>query len=150
VGAILGGLVVAGRGGTGIRALSLAALTFGTALGLAALAPRCRWPWSRSRWSAPPASPSWRPEHDPPADERAAFRGRVMALWAVAFLGSTPLGGPIVASWRTGSAPRGLALGAVACLIAARLGALALAAASGPTGPGGRELPMERRPAPQP
>ncbi len=30
--------------------------------------------------------------------EQAEFRGRVMALWSVAFLGSTPIGGP-VAGW---------------------------------------------------
>ena len=38
-GAIMGGLVVAGRNRTGIRALSLAALGFGAAIGAAALAP---------------------------------------------------------------------------------------------------------------
>jgi len=36
-----------------------------------------------------------------------------MALWAVAFLGSTPLGGPIVGLVADGISPRGgLALGA--------------------------------------
>jgi predicted MFS family arabinose efflux permease len=53
------------------------------------------------------------------------MRGRVMALWAVAFLGSTPIGGPIagfVSQHFGGRA--GLALGAAACLVAAALTAL--------------------------
>ena len=52
------------------------------------------------------------------------MRGRVMSLWAVAFLGSTPIGGPIagfVAEHAGGRA--GLALGAAACLVAAAFGA---------------------------
>ncbi len=53
------------------------------------------------------------------------MRGRVMALWAVAFLGSTPIGGPIagvVVEYFGGRA--GLVLGAVACLVAAAAGAV--------------------------
>ena len=50
-------------------------------------------PW---RWSAPAASASWRSAM-PRLQLNASptMRGRVMALWAVAFLGSTPIGGPI-------------------------------------------------------
>jgi hypothetical protein len=50
-----------------------------------------------------------------------------MALWAVAFLGSTPIGGPIagaVAEHWGGRA--GLALGAAACIVAAGMGLLVL------------------------
>ena len=56
------------------------------------------------------------------------MRGRVMALWLVAFLGTTPLGGP-VAGWvsSTFGARWGLILGAAACFVAAALGAWALA-----------------------
>lgn len=52
-----------------------------------------------------------------------AMRGRVMALYSVVFLGSTPIGGPL-AGWLAGAAgPRaGLVLGAAAA-IAAALGA---------------------------
>ena len=48
------------------------------------------------------------------------MRGRVMALYSVVFLGSTPIGGPL-AGWLAGSAgPRaGLVLGAVAAIVAA-------------------------------
>jgi MFS family permease len=51
------------------------------------------------------------------------MRGRVMALWSVAFLGSTPLGGPVVGLVAQHAGPRwGLGLGALACLVAALLG----------------------------
>ena len=43
-----------------------------------------------------------------------------MALWAVAFLGSTPLGAPIVGAISEHLSPRGgLVVGGVACLLAA-------------------------------
>jgi MFS family permease len=55
------------------------------------------------------------------------MRGRVMSLWAVAFLGSTPIGGPIAGAVSEHFGGRaGLALGAVACLVGAGLGALFL------------------------
>ena len=48
------------------------------------------------------------------------MRGRVMGLWAVAFLGSTPIGGPIVGWIGEHVGPRyGLGLGGVATLLAA-------------------------------
>lgn len=55
------------------------------------------------------------------------MRGRVMSLWTVAFLGSTTIGGPIV-GWfaETAGARWGLALGGLAALIAAALGAVTL------------------------
>jgi len=47
------------------------------------------------------------------------FRGRVMALFGVAFLGSTPIGGPIVGWVSETLGPRaGLGIGAVAALVA--------------------------------
>lgn len=53
-----------------------------------------------------------------------AMRGRVMALWTVAFLGSTPVGGPIIGWIGEHAGPRwGLAVGGVAALIAAAIGA---------------------------
>lgn len=46
------------------------------------------------------------------------YRGRVAALFAVAFLGSTPIGGPIVGAVSQAFGPRwGLLLGAVAALV---------------------------------
>jgi MFS family permease len=53
-----------------------------------------------------------------------AMRGRVMAMWTVAFLGSTPIGGPIVGYIGQVVGPRwALATGAAACIGAAGIGA---------------------------
>jgi MFS family permease len=53
-----------------------------------------------------------------------ARRGRVMALWTVAFLGTTPIGAPLVGYVVQQAGPRwGLALGGVAALAAAGLAA---------------------------
>jgi hypothetical protein len=47
-----------------------------------------------------------------------------MALWTVAFLGSTPLGGPVIGAIGEHVGPRwALALGGVAAVLAAGLGA---------------------------
>jgi MFS family permease len=55
------------------------------------------------------------------------FRGRVMALWSVTFLGRTPIGGPIVGVVYQHLGPRaGLFLGAGACFAAVVIGLLAL------------------------
>jgi MFS family permease len=55
------------------------------------------------------------------------MRGRVMSFWSVAFLGSTTIGGPIVGWFAEVAGARwGLALGGLAALIAAALGAIIL------------------------
>ena len=61
-----------------------------------------------------------------------AMRGRVMALYSVVFLGSTPIGAPLV-GWLAGVAgPRvGMALGATAALAAAALASAAYARTRG-------------------
>ena len=56
------------------------------------------------------------------------MRGRVMSLWTMAFLGSTPIGGPIIGLIGEHAGPRwGLVVGGVAALIAAGIGALQIA-----------------------
>lgn len=51
------------------------------------------------------------------------MRGRVMSLWTVAFLGSTPIGGPIIGWIADSLGPQaGLAVGGVAALVAAGVG----------------------------
>jgi MFS family permease len=56
-----------------------------------------------------------------------SMRGRVMALWFVAFQGSTPIGGPIVGGVMAQAGARaGLGLGGITCLATALLGLLAL------------------------
>jgi MFS family permease len=55
------------------------------------------------------------------------MRGRVMALWTMAFLGSTPIGGPIIGWIGEHAGPRwGLATGGMAAVLAAGYGAWAL------------------------
>jgi MFS family permease len=55
------------------------------------------------------------------------MRGRVMSFWSVAFLGTTTIGGPIV-GWvaEIAGARWGLALGGLAAVVAAALGAITL------------------------
>jgi len=55
------------------------------------------------------------------------MRGRVMSLWTMAFLGSTPIGGPIIGWIGEHFGPRyGLGVGAVAAFIAAGIGMVTL------------------------
>jgi len=62
-----------------------------------------------------------------------AMRGRVMALYSMVFLGSTPIGAPLVGWIAEVSGPRGgLVLGAVAALVASLGGAVAFARAGRP------------------
>ena len=52
------------------------------------------------------------------------YRGRVLAIQAMVFLGSTPIGGPIVGWVADVAGPRAaVAIGAVGCVIAAVYGA---------------------------
>ena len=56
-----------------------------------------------------------------------SMRGRVMSLWTVAFLGSTPIGGPIIGWIGQNIGPRfAVALGGIAALIASGIGLIAL------------------------
>ena len=53
-----------------------------------------------------------------------AMRGRVMALWTVAFLGTTPIGGPLIGAIGEHAGARfGLLVGGIAALTAAGYGA---------------------------
>jgi MFS family permease len=61
------------------------------------------------------------------------YRGRVLALQAMVFLGSTPIGGPIVGWISDTAGPRvGIVVGGVACLAAAAWGHRVLARSSDP------------------
>ena len=60
-------------------------------------------------------------------ESKAEMRSRVMALWSVAFLGSTPIGGPIVGWIGEHASPRwALAAGGIAAIAAGILGAITL------------------------
>ena len=75
-----------------------------------------------------------------------AMRGRVMALYSIVFLGSTPIGAPLVGWIAEVAGPRaGLLLGAAAALAAAAGGAIAFARAGDSVVPR-RECEGEARP----
>lgn len=128
VGAIGGGLLVAVRGKTGLRPLVRYALIFAVTLALTALAPSLGFALA-ALVLAGAASVSFMATGNATLQLEAdpMMRGRVMALWFVAFQGSTPIGGPLV-GWimSVGGDRLGLAAGAFGCLLAALLGGLAL------------------------
>lgn len=123
-GAVVGGLVVAGRARTGLRALTLNSALFGVAILAAALAPNLAFEivvlfvvGATSIGFMATGNSTLQLNADP------TMRGRVMALWAVAFLGSTPIGGPIVGVVsEVGDGRWGLAIGGAAALAAATTG----------------------------
>jgi MFS family permease len=126
LGAVIGGLCMAAWGRTGLWSLAVAAGAFGLAMLATALAPTLGFALL-GMGLVGAASVAFQSTGNSTLQLNSAphMRGRVMALWAVAFLGSTPIGGPIagfVSQHFGGRA--GLALGAAACLVAAALTAL--------------------------
>jgi MFS family permease len=124
VGAVVGGLLVAARGKTGLGPLVAAAWLFGIAIAAAALAPSLALELAALA-CAGAASISFMATGNSTLQLNAApsMRGRVMALWFVAFQGSTPIGGPIV-GWMMAvlGARAGLGIGAVTCIVVALAG----------------------------
>ena len=97
IGAVAGGLVVAGLARTSILLFTVAAAGFGIAILAAALVPSL--PGELAALSVvgffstafmATGNTTLQLTADP------QFRGRVMALWSVTFTGSTPIGGPVV------------------------------------------------------
>jgi MFS family permease len=124
VGAVIGGLLVAARGRTGLRALVLAAARFAVAMTIAALAPdlgvamvALALVGAGSISFMSTANSTLQLKAEP------GMRGRVMSLWFVAFQGSTPIGGPIVGWIMAVIGPRaGLGLGAVTLALVTLVG----------------------------
>lgn len=96
-GALIGALVSARRTEVGVRDVALSAVAFGVALAVIAVAPSAPWAFvvgiavglaSITFLTTSTAIVQLR--SDP------TMRGRVLALQAMVFLGSTPIGGPIV------------------------------------------------------
>ena len=131
VGAVIGGLASAGRTQTGVATMVWSATAFGITDLLVALSPTAALAaaalvatGAASVWFLATGNTTLQLNSDP------QMRGRVMALWAVAFLGSTPLGGPITGWIAEHVGPRwALALGAGAALVAAAYGARTVRAA---------------------
>jgi MFS family permease len=60
-------------------------------------------------------------------ESESQMRGRVMSLWAMAFLGSTPIGGPLIGYISETAGPRfGVAVGGIAAILAAAIGMVTL------------------------
>jgi MFS family permease len=127
VGAIIGGLYVAAKGRTGIGAMTNSSFAFAAALAAAAVAPSLPLELVALTFVGG-VSVGFLSKGNSTLQLGASpsMRGRVMALWAVAFLGSTPIGGPIAGAVSEHFGGRaGLGLAAAACVAAAGLGVVA-------------------------
>lgn len=122
-GAVVGGLLTASRRVRRPTALARAALAFGVVQVGAAMAPAL-WAEYAVMVLLGAASISFLALGNATLQLGSApgMRGRVMALWAVAFLGSTPIGGPLVGWIGEHVGPRyGLGIGGVAAVLAGAL-----------------------------
>lgn len=121
VGAVVGGLLAAHRARPTTKLLYGLALLFGALLAGVAFAPTLAVAsvlivlmGAASIGFIATANASLQLQSDP------SMRGRVMALYAMAFLGSTPIGAPLVGAIAQWTNPRiSLAVGAVATVVAA-------------------------------
>jgi len=128
VGAIFGGLFTAGRRSATLKALTVGAFGFGMSMLLVSVSP--------SLFSAAAAmvivgffSVSFTALANTILQlaSAARMRGRMMALWTMAFIGSTVIGGPIIGWVGQIVGPRwGLVVGAVAALVAGGIGLKAM------------------------
>jgi MFS family permease len=149
LGSLVGALLVARRTETTVRRVGLTAVAFGASMALLAVAPN-----QGVAFLVGPligvASIAFMTSSTALVQTEAApdMRGRVLALQAMVFLGSTPIGGPVV-GWIAEhlGARYALAVGALACLGAGAWGVL-VARRDGIDGPtadpaldGGRLLP---------
>ncbi|MFZ0180910.1 MAG: MFS transporter, partial [Candidatus Dormiibacterota bacterium] len=128
LGAVFGGLFTAMRGRTGLRTMTFAATGFGVAMLGVALAPTLAIGFVAMAVTGFAAicfmstgNATLQLEATP------SMRGRVMSLWTVGFMGSTPAGGPLV-GWvvEVAGARSGLAVGGLSCLVAAAIGLFAM------------------------
>jgi MFS family permease len=126
VGAVIGGLVSARRKKVSLQSLLLIVVLFGSIMLLTSLAPNIffaaagmmvvgffsiNFNTTTNAMLQIVSSPE--------------MRGRVMSIWSIAFLGTTPIGGPIIGWIGEHFGPRwGLATGGLAALLAACLVAL--------------------------
>jgi MFS family permease len=133
VGALMGALAVARRRSISVRTVSRSAVAYGIAMALMAFAPNATVAFVLAP-ALGMASIAFLTASTAIVQTESApqMRGRVLALQAMLFLGSTPIGGPIV-GWvsQTLGARFGIALGAAAALLS---GAWGLAA--------GRSMPV--------
>jgi len=133
IGSVGGALASGARGRVSPRILTVAACGFGALMLLAAVAPTFPLQLAAlvplgavSVTFAAGVNSSLQLAVEP------ELRGRVMALYSVVFIGSTPIGGPIAGWLSEAAGPRaGLVLGGVAALVAGLVARRAFAAAAG-------------------
>jgi MFS family permease len=146
VGAVIGGLFTAARGRTGLRPMIIASTGFGAAILACAFSPVLGLAYAALLFVGW-ASVSFIAIGNSTIQLSAepSMRGRVIALWQVAFQGTTPVGGPAIGWIIALTSPRaGLAVGGVSCFVAA-LGGLVLARRSRRSPP---QVIQHERPAP--
>jgi MFS family permease len=136
IGAVLGALWNGARGTASPAIVTGSAFAFGAALAAAALAPNL--PLELVALAATgAASVVFSASVNASLQLAVApeLRGRVMALYAVVFIGSNPLGGPLT-GWLSSVAGvrAGLALGALAAIVAGIVGLAAFERAGHPVG----------------
>ena len=137
VGAVVGGLVVASVGPPTPTRLAVVAAGFGIAVGLIAVMPTIELVCVMMPLvGAGSVSMIAFSNATLQLNSDAAYRGRVMSLFSVALIGSTPIGGPIVGWLGEHTSPRiALLVGAAAALSAAAYGWAQLSAHKPGTAP---------------
>lgn len=124
LGAVVGGLITASRGRSGLDAVARTGMVFGALILLAALSPTL--PLAVLALVAVGAASITfiaRTNTTMQLGADPTMRGRVMALWTVAFIGSTPIGGPLVGFVAEELGPRfALGIGGVAAIGASAYG----------------------------
>ncbi|MPZ88054.1 MAG: MFS transporter [Nitriliruptorales bacterium] len=121
IGAVLGGLIVAGSLRATNTVLLVSALGFGGLVLIAAIAPTLTLALV-ALFGIGAASIAFRATANSMLQLRASpeMRGRVMALWGIAMMGTTPIGGPLIGRIAETAGPRfALGLGGVATMIGA-------------------------------
>jgi MFS family permease len=121
IGAVVGGLFTAARGRTGLRSMIIAGTGFGLAIIACAFAPVIGLAYAAMLFVGW-ASVSFIAIGNSTIQLASApnMRGRAIALWQVAFQGTTPIGGPLIGWIIAIASPRiGLAVGGLSCLAAA-------------------------------
>lgn len=116
IGSFVGALVAARRTDVGVREVARASLAFGVAMTVLSMMPGLAWVFPVSLLVGF-ASISFLTTSTSIVQVRAepSMRGRVLALQAIVFLGSTPVGGPIVGAVSDQVGPRaGVLLGGIA------------------------------------
>lgn len=136
-GAVIGGLVIAGRRSRNPKFIVETAFVFGIAVLLGAVAPAL-WVEELVLIGIGACSVAFMSLGNSTLQLSSApnMRGRVMSLWSVAFMGSSPIGAPIVGAMGNAFGARAsLGIGGAAALVAAAYGWFAF-----------RKLPQDQGP----